>query len=475
MDETVFVLTLRVMKRFLLLALVVCGCNARVLEAAEPTAATCAAASAPKAPEAPAACFEEALGAGDVVLSSTRRSTASIDGVSVTTEETLMGGALSKRVVRKTRGALVLFESTEHPLLRPEESMPYTYGEAATFSTTYRYDDAGHLVDKAYDRAMDGTIDREDTYRYEGAVLREHAELANGKLVHRELFDVSGNKVSELDSGDYGHRYTYDARGFLTRDEKLDAGVVTERTDWSMRSKTDPLHRVTFNSRGETLGEQTWKYEGDRLLSVDGSAIIGGNKRINHTEFDALRRETRMIEQNEEPTCRVYDRTTVYGPVDRGLTPAAGVGEGEPVEQVTTCDARPFETLTTTLDAAGRKLRVDHAFYGNPRSTTKDSREYAYDDCGRLTRFVSTYNGVALQRQSYAYDSLGRLVLTESIDREGTKSSSTVTYDAEGRVVDMNDRHWTYDSTGRLVRIDGALPPVVRDGPAVVAIRYRHC
>jgi hypothetical protein len=96
-------------------------------------------------------------------------------------------------------------------------------------------------------------------------------------------------------------------------------------------------------------------------LSVDGWAIIGGSKRINHTEFDERRRETRMIEKNEESSCRTYDRTTVYG------------SDGEPVEQTTTCDGRAFETLTTTFDGAGRKLRVEHAFYGNPLSTIRYS------------------------------------------------------------------------------------------------------
>lgn len=452
------------MRVFLLTAMLL-GCSGRVTDNASPTAATCAAAVTPTAPPAPVdACLEEFLADGDRVIRTLRRSSETIDGITTVREETTDARGVVKRTVRRTRGATLLFESTEHPLLAPGESLPYTYGEAATFSTTYRYDTAGHLVDKAYDRAMDGTIDAEDIYRYEGAVLREHTQLADGKLVRRETFDPSGNKLSELDSGNYGRRFVYDERGFRLVEEKLDAGVVTERTQWTMRTKEDPLHRITTDGRGATIGEQTWKYDGDRLLSVDGWGIIGGARRENHTEFDAKRREVRLIEKNEEPSCRVYDKTTVYG-----------AGDDDPVQQTTTCDGRPFETLQTTFDASGRKLRIDHAFYGNPRSITQDFREYGYDDCGRLMTFVSSYNGAVIQRQTYGYDALGRLTVTTSEDRTGAKSAATVEYDGAGRVVAMGGRKWTYDDAGRVARVDGDQPSLDRDGPRIVAVRYGYC
>ncbi len=445
----------RLQRSFLLGVVALNGCTARISED-EPSAraveqkAVCTSGERPEPPVAPTnACLEEAVGEGSVVLGTTRRTSAVVEGVEVVREETLgAAGELERRVTRKSRGPLLVFESTEHPLLSPAESLPYTYGEAATFSIDYRYDDAGRILRKAYDRAIDGDIEGEEhtTYHPSGAIA-ETTTLSHGKLSRRASFDAAGNPLIELDAGDYGRRWAYDPAGLLAREEQVAAGVVTERSEWTMRAKKQPLRRITFKvstSGGEIkVAEATWTYDARGVpTALDGWETITGSRRVKHTELDARGRVTLFVEENEEPTCRRYQQVSEYG-------------DGEtPVQQTTTCDGRPFERLRTVFDAQGRRVRVERGFYGNPLSITEDVTAFAYDACGRLVSSEMSHNGALQRRENYSFDAAGRMRLVEAVDRTGTTTSSAIVYDESGRVVAMDGKRWTYDAEGRVTAIE---------------------
>ncbi len=466
----------RLQRSFLLGVVGLTGCTARVSDHEGPARALeqeafCTSGERPAPPVAPTnACLEEAVGEGAVVVRATRRTSAVVDGLEVLREETFgAAGDLERRVTRKSRGPLLVFESTEHPLLSPAESLPYTYGEAATFSIDYRYDGAGRLLRKAYDRAIDGDLDGEELTRYHpSGAIAETTAMSHGSLTRRASFDAAGNPLTELDAGDYGRRWAYDAAGLLAREEQLAAGVVTERSEWTMRAKKQPLRRITFKlSAGgaETkVAEATWTYDATGVLTaLDGWETISGARRVKHTELDARGRATLFVEENEEPTCRRYQQVSEYGDGD------------EPVQQTTTCDRRPFERLRTTFDGQGKKVRVEHGFYGNPLSTTEDVSNFAYDACGRLVSSEMFHNGALQRRESHAFDAAGRMTLVEAVDRTGTTTSSAIVYDQSGRVVAMDGKRWTYDAAGRVTAIEYD-QGIVRgpDHARVFATRFRY-
>lgn len=460
---------------FLLATLGLFGCSARVADDAPEAgviegSAVCTTGERPVEPAEPkSACFEELVGEGSVVVSTTRRATATVEGLQVLREDTFNeAGVLSKRVVRKTRGELLMFESTEHLLLSKADSLPYTYGEAATFSITYGYDSAGRVVRKALDRAMDGVIDTEELTAYHpNGEVADRTSMADGKLTRRALFDDAGNPLSEVDAGGYGRRWVY-AAGLLVREEQLAGGVVTQRSEWTMRAKKQPLRLIVLDvskTSSETkVGEATWTYsESGVLTATDGWAIVSGTRRVKHTEFDARGRATLFVEENEEPSCRRYQQVSEYG-------------EGEePTQQTTTCDGRAFARLRTTFDAKGKPTRVERGFYGNPRSVTEDVNTYAYDTCGRLVMSEMMHNGTLQRRESYSFDARGRLAKVETTDRTGAAGASSLAYDASGRVVAMDGKRWSYDADGRVtaVEYDGGILSGDRR-IRVIATRFRH-
>jgi hypothetical protein len=463
-------------KRGLLIgALWMLGCSGRVAEK-EPEAgvaegeAVCTTGVRPEAPAEPtSACLEEVIGEGSVVVSTLRRTTSVVDGVDVVREETFdAAGVLTERVVRKTRGALVLFESTEHVLLAKTDSLPYTYGEPATISTTYDYDSAGRLRRKAEDRAMDGVIDTEEltTYHPTGEVAVK-TTIAGGKVTRTASFDAAGNPLSELDAGGYGRRWIYEG-GLLIREERLEASAVVQRTDWTMRAAKKPLKQVVFDigksGVGTKVAEGTWTYAATGVLtSTDGFQIVSGARRVKHAEYDARGRTTLFVEENEEPTCRRYLQVSEYADGD------------EPVQQTTTCDGRRFENLHTSFDARGKKTRIERGFYGNPTSVSEDVTTFDYDSCGRLVSSESTHNGALQRRERYTFDARGRMTSVEVTDRTGASSTSSIAYDTEGRVVAMDGKRWSYDSAGRVTAVEAE--GFVRSGDLyvpVTATRFRY-
>src|SRR6185436_3198791 len=133
-------------------------------------------------------------------------------------------------------------------------------------------------------------------------------------------------------AGNNGKRWTYDASGLAVQEETLDRSVAVESTFTTLallRGAEQPVHRTVVDRAGATTSESTWTYDAQGvLLAVDGWGIVSGNRRTHHEELDAHGRETRFVEETEEPTCHRFERTSSY----------AAAGDADPAQQDITCD-----------------------------------------------------------------------------------------------------------------------------------------
>lgn len=373
------------------------------------------------------------------------------DGLVTTTTTTDFDqdGAPVRRRVVTTDDTLIAYESLEHLQMDPMETLPDTYGVPATWSRTRTFDAAGNELTEAYDIGMDGTLETQETWKWslEG-VMVEYRRIGPMGLAWREDYRPDGQPILKLDSGDYGHRWYYDADGLLIRQDRVVGGTVLERTIWVTFAPGMPLEQTTtrlkVSNDGTVVGEEpiahhTWtRDENGALLSDEGTAIILGYERAYFTEYDAEGREVVYIEETESIDCHMYYRTTTRN------------AAGEVIDRLTTCDGALFEHLTVTVDAFDRPVHSKRIFIGNPTWTILDESFFAYDECGAVTMKKHTWNSTLSRLETLEHDAQGRVISRYVEQKNGEPRSFQYAYDAEGRVVQMGELTWTWRPDGRL-------------------------
>jgi YD repeat-containing protein len=420
------------------------------------------------------ACFEERLADDGNVISRIERRVSEVGDQRVVTSETWdVENVLSLREVTRTNAdGLVTFESTEHLTFAPTDTLPYTYGQPATFSIAYEHDAAGHVTKRSLDLAMDGTVDDEERWVFTGEVATEHTTYAKGEVQVTELTRPDGQPRSRLDYGGYGMVWTYDAAGLLLQVDTVSQDLVTESTHWQFLAANKPLKQSYSRfitgldgvRKEEVLSETTWTYdEAGKALASEGWGRPEGFVRTHQTEWDEAGREVLYVENTEEPSCHRYERTTNWS------------GDVA-VDSLTTCDGTLFEHVVVDVDSQGRPVHTDRVFVGNPSWTVHERDTVEFDACGAQVFREHFYDDTLTMRDRLTLDAQGRIVARTS-ERKGVAAGTThYTYDAAGHVTAMGERQFSYDGAGRLVRVDygSAAPVMEQDEPPTVARRLSY-
>ena len=165
---------------------------------------------------------------------------------------------------------------------------------------TFRYDNAGHLVERRLDEDIDGTVDWRDEIEYDTqgrrTMFREQINTKTGRagLNRRYVYDGDRLQYEDVDNdgdGRYSLRihYTYD-----------DAGqVATKVRDWEMDGQPEETRRFTYDKAGRVIAETIRSGNGEN----PGHGTIS-----TYDSFGNLVQEIDIIEHNREVTHRrIYD------------------------------------------------------------------------------------------------------------------------------------------------------------------------
>lgn len=320
--------------------------------------------------------------------------------------------------------------------------------DALGHRTSYTHDDMGHVLTETRTRTAAGqtqTLVTRYTYDAKGRVTR--TELPDASFATTE-YDALDKPVRECDAMARCTVTSYDARGQVARIDHADGtsesttydanGNVLTQTD--RRGKSTKMVYDAANRLVETIQpDDTPATDADnprvrnaydkagRLVSATDEA-----GRVTRYEYDEANRQRRIIvpATDTAPSASV---ATDYDPAGR---------------RIATTDAEG-RTTRYVHDDAGRLIETIHpdetaAESDNPRSRTE------YDATGRKVAQIAPSG----KRTTYGYDALGRL---SAVTLAAGTPSATVTryrYDEQGNRVEQTDAEdrttrFAFDMLGR--------------------------
>lgn len=320
---------------------------------------------------------------------------------------------------------------------------------------TYSYDAAGRLekvsIDNYRDDAAQPTsrsiVLQQTTYSRSGQV---RSERSGGGLRQVDYtYDSAGRRLSAtVDPTGVNRRTTFDfdANDNATR-IRVSPGnpdTVGSNVDetFNVYDQADRLveARIRLGDGANDFATSRWQ----RDIFGNPTQIIDAENRVTKLEYDALGRQTKLI----EPPVTVE----TYGATPQPVEATTLSGYNQFGEQTHQRDAKGNVTVTD-YDAGGRRWRINHPYYTSPNGQELRPVEiWSYDEVGNVSTYVSRRS----KQTTYRYDSLNRNTLT--IDPQvgaQTAGRTVTTYDVAGnQTAQVNQigarNEWTYDSLDRV-------------------------
>jgi RHS repeat-associated protein len=298
--------------------------------------------------------------------------------------------------------------------------------DANGHTTRMVYDANDRVIEKIY---PDGGSER---YEYDAGGRIARTVLPDGRFIDA-TFDGAGRPVARNLNGEATESFAYDGTERLTEATNL-WGTVEYDYDADGRVieiRSEGGHRVSYSY--DDLGNRT---------SIS-TQLSGQPARTTSYTYDALNRLASVEEPDGDTTIYAYD------PVGNvaSITYANGVVSSfsyDSVNQLTRIEHRQGATTLAaydyTLDAGGRRLRVDHA--------NGDSVSYSYDAADRLLQETHrNAANVVIFEETYSYDDVGN-----RLTRQITGQAQTVlAYDSADKLLSAGSTGFAYDANGRLI------------------------
>ncbi|HEU4962865.1 MAG TPA: RHS repeat-associated core domain-containing protein [Bacilli bacterium] len=333
---------------------------------------------------------------------------------------------------------------------------------APEVSETYRYDQAGNLVEHI------DTRKNKFTYTYDALNHLTKVITPQGETSYD--YDVLGQLTAEIDATGKATRYGYDKLGRLeTVTDKLSnvtkyiydpKGVYVEEL-----LPNEKKNRVEYNAVGQVVLTQdaegaVTRYEYDEWGNLSKKI----NPRLDEATYtyDNVGRLLSIVDPLKNTTSFTYDKngnlltrtntldqTWAYEYDDANRL----IKLTDPMLQVSKFDYDKNGNLTYYLDPMLRETK----FHYNARNLMDEKIDpaeykttYAYDGEGNLIS-ETDHDGVSVK---YGYDALNRL--TSKTDGEG--NSTTLSYDVLGNVESVTDGNlytttYDYDALGHLTSV----------------------
>jgi len=376
--------------------------------------------------------------------------------------------------------------------------------DAAGHMTSYSYDALDRILTVRLPKPSSAsTLDFLTTYTYDNldsGVVYVIMTDPNGRMT-KTGYDALGHVVKTIDALGNVTQFTYqynllksitDANGNVTSYsynanrnlasttlpdnavETVQTGYdgtvlsVTDRRGSTTSYTRDSLDRITVvNYSG--YNSVNYVYDGERLASVVwGTLGAQLSTTFTYDDYWRLASETRAGEYTI-----TYPYVPPWQPTGFGYTLTPAADQPGPVIQVAyqtdtnqrvTAISGDFGTFTIDYNTLGQYSKITY-----PNGQT---REFAYDDQGRLTTLSNRYQGTDLATFQYAYDydwstsiysMLGQRTSVTSFGTALSFPSPTQTkytydgnYQLTGMTQGVNFRSWAYDAIGN--RIYAAVP-----------------
>tara|TARA_R110002110_G_scaffold43803_1_gene135614 strand:- start:9555 stop:18386 length:8832 start_codon:yes stop_codon:yes gene_type:complete len=320
--------------------------------------------------------------------------------------------------------------------------------DANGHSTRMVYDGNDRLLEKQY---PDGSTER---FEYDAGGRVARTVLPDGKYIDAS-YDGFGRPTGHNLNGEGTESFTYDGAGRLTQAVNL-WGTVDYRYDADGRVieiTSEGGHAVRYGY--DALGNRT---------SIS-TRLSGQAERTTSYTYDVLNRLATVVEPDGDTTTYSYDPVGNVASINypNGVVSSFTYDN---LNQLTRIEHRQGATTLAaydyTLDAGGRRLRVDHA--------NGDSVAYSYDSADRLLQETHRNAGnVVIFEQTYSYDDVGNritrqvsgqaqtLLAYDSADKLLTAGATRHAYDANGRLISttapQGTINYAYDVEGQLLRV----------------------
>lgn len=319
-------------------------------------------------------------------------------------------------------------------------------------------------------------------------------------------YDADDRVASLTDENGHSYTYVYDANGNMTRVTDPDGNTTQYAYDLMDRlaGVTDRLNMqgsLAYNSRGRlsqatdptgvaagfgydprgwpnsrTLGGQAWQTGYDAEGVASRETLPGGQAGVQTTDqlgltatvTDPLNRTTSLERDGVNRVVGVtdpLDRTTQFDYDTLGML----TGITLPAVGQAAFAYNDLGLPTGITDLNGRSWPFTYSATGLLRSSSDplaQTTTYAYDASGRMQTATYADGGT----QTFSYDAVGNVTgraysagpslnfTYDALDRPTATTGSTLTYDAEGRVLATGDGVATFiaafDEAGRLKTLD---------------------
>lgn len=254
--------------------------------------------------------------------------------------------------------------------------------------------------------------------RYRGHQSRadyEYQLAADGRAIEIRTDWSQGSRREVFIHDDHGTLLARETAGeavSTTRDPIINAGPFRRRIDYRHDGKgrrTSAVHvdLGATDPQAVTVTKQVrYQYDGDRLVAIEWTARGNARAEAWRLSYEG----PRLVQARHEVDGRVsFLHDYKYDSSGRRATALhVGVGESEP------------SRYEFRYDPAGRLIGKDWVFHGQPHP----EQRLEYDAAGRVTRLVERWGEI-----HYTYDDTGRIVRIEHASADPVnRSVSELTY-----------------------------------------------
>jgi|GEM_PF-6481062 len=292
------------------------------------------------------------------------------------------------------------------------------YGEAEQLTTQYTYDDLNRLTQTTVGMELLVADRLVSTVQYDDENREIVTTDAHG-VETTVAYDLIGQKVSETNSDNKTHTWTYDSRRLVTKiTPPADGGLE----DSPIEYQYDAAGRLTLTKQG--VDERSTEYDANSRVSKEYDFLA-----VETTyDYDKLGRLVKTIEgANNNVGDADYAQTLYEYDAVSSLTKITNAN-GNAV----TYEYDGLRRRTKEIDADGVTYQQVLAY--DPNSNIQSLRlrdgkviDYTYDLLDRVTEVRA---GGTLQ-QTFRYDTLSRMTLAVDHNADGRMSSSAKTYAVE--------------------------------------------
>lgn len=294
---------------------------------------------------------------------------------------------------------------------------------------TYEYDKVGNRT-KQTDARNNST-----TFVYNARNQRIKQTNALSGFTQYE-YDAEGKRTKEVDPEGKTQRFEYDLDGRLVKTIDGNSNEVTSLYGDAGSGLDGLITGVKYPTF-----IQAYTYDTQYRVNQSVDALTATDKRTTTYQYDAVGRQTKVIDPEAKATVSQYD---ALGRITKIIDSFAGVTElgydnrdnlilvKDPKGNVTRYGFDRNNRKTEETRPGGEKTLYAYDPNGNLASETDakgQAKKYAYDDAGRLTQ--ETHNNaqnVVGRTINYGYDASGNLT-----SYSDGNVSSTQTYDALNR------------------------------------------